>query len=155
MSEMPIPTIDDALARLDAKPDPVATCWSCGHTDVVPPALAQASSDPAKHSLRCSECGAVTAFGVPMPKIAVVPHDDRRFVISRIVQGTGEKQVSIDFTLERGYAAEYAMELLSVCDPAKWRAIKAIAAIEASTLAQSGQDLGGLGAVTRLLDKVE
>lgn len=142
MSDLPeIPTIEDAIRRLDARPDPEAKCWQCGHVDKVPPDLAAISADPEKHSLRCGECGAVTAYGTPMPRLAIMPHADRRFVITKMRHGTGDKQVDVDFTLDRGYAAEYAMELLRVCDPVRWRAVCAIVAIEAA--ARSGEQLPG------------
>ena len=147
-------TVEKAIRRLDAKPDPTITCWNCGHTDTLSPELAKLSADPLKHSLRCDDCGASTTVGVPMPLIAIVPHVDRRFVVSKVRQGKGDKQVEIEFTLERGFAAEYAMELLSVCDPVRWRAVTAIAAIERATrAAEQGGGVPTEGG--RTLDRVE
>lgn len=115
-------SVERALRRLDAKPDWELRCWQCGHTDKTP-------DDPARQSYRCEKCGAVTAYGHPQPRIRIVPHQDRRFVVSLVetIIG-GEKKVDA-FVLERGYAAEYAWELLSVTDPVKWRAVQALAAV--------------------------
>jgi hypothetical protein len=116
-------TIDDdvakAMARLDAKPDHVLTCGACGHQHAVP-------HDPTQSRYQCDQCGARTTFGVEMPRITITPHVDRRFAAIKFEQGRDEKKVDITITLERDYAAEFAMEVLSVCQPARFRAFQAM-----------------------------
>jgi hypothetical protein len=116
-------TIDDdvakAMARLDAKPDHILTCGACGHSHPVP-------HDPVQSRYQCDQCGARTTFGVEMPRITITPHVDRRFVVIHFAQGRDEKKVDVAITLERDYAAEFVMETLSVCQPAKFRAFQAM-----------------------------
>jgi hypothetical protein len=111
MSES-LPTTDDlvqrAIERLDARRWDLK-CGGCGHEAEVP-------QDPLRvNDYRCDQCGTVTSYGVAMPAIRINPHADRRFVVSTI-QNAGQKATT-DLVLERAYAARYAVELLSVCDP--------------------------------------
>lgn len=97
------------------------TCGGCGHDDAVP-------DDPAQSVYTCSECKAVTTFGTTMPKIRVMPHDDRRFIRLIFNWGHGDQAGEAEFTLARQYGTLLAGELFSVCDAAKWAAICALAA---------------------------
>jgi hypothetical protein len=115
---MNTPAIADALARLDAKPGYQLICGQCGHADAVP-------DDPEKSLYKCSECGARTAFGTLMARVTHIPHADRRFVVAKFEHGGGEKRVEVAFALDREYGAEIALDLLSVCDPGKFRALQA------------------------------
>jgi len=108
-------SVDRALARLAARPGWELTCWSCGHKDEVP-------TDPAKvDAYRCDKCGATTAFGEPMPRVTIVPHVDRRFLVTKFESGKGDAKTGVDITLARGYAAEFALEVLSVTEPGAYR----------------------------------
>ena len=108
-------TVDEAIARLAARPGWSITCWSCGHRDSVP-------RDPERDEFGCGECGAVTAYGTPMPRCTIVPHVDRRFLVTTFSSGEGKP--SVDITLARGYATAVALEILSVSDPSAYRAFE-------------------------------
>jgi hypothetical protein len=62
-----------------------------------------------------------------MPRLTNLPHADRRFVVSRFEHGRGDGKVTAEFTLDRDYAREYALDLLSVCDPVAWAALQRLA----------------------------
>lgn len=111
-------SVERAIARLAARPDPALKCWSCGHEAPV------ALGDPLKTEYRCDECGAVTAYGEPMPRVSIVPHVDRRFLVTRYEQGEGKP--SVDIVLARGYATELAVEILSVTEPSLYRALETL-----------------------------
>jgi hypothetical protein len=90
-------------------------CGYCGHEDYV-------QDDPALSVYWCSECGAKTSFGSTMPKIVNRPHaEDRRFIVSEFDLGLFSKSKisSMAFALDRDYARDYALDLLSVTDPEK------------------------------------
>lgn len=112
-------SVDMAIARLDARPDWSLDCWSCGHHAEVP-------TDPSKREYHCDECGAVTAFGEPMPRFTIAPHVDRRFLVTKYESGKGAEKVEVDIVLSRDYATAYAIELLSVSDPGTYRALVAM-----------------------------
>lgn len=94
------------------------TCGLCGHADEVP-------DDPATAIYTCDQCGGRTSFGAMMPRITTNPHEDRRFVVSTFVHGMGEKRIEIVFTLDRQYGAQFALDLLSVCDVEAFNASQA------------------------------
>jgi hypothetical protein len=106
----------NALARLDAAPGFRLTCPSCGHSDAVP-------HDPLRRMYVCDQCGCRTACGVEMPRLFVLHPADRRFLTLRLASGkpnpkapgTYERDVSV--TLERSFAAGFAIDLLSGADP--------------------------------------
>lgn len=111
--------VERALERLDAKPGWRLRCAGCDHEDEVP-------EDPERRVYRCDQCGLTTAFGSPMPRFTIRPHADRRFLVTTFESGRGEKKASVDVALAREYATEYALELLSVTEPAVYRALERI-----------------------------
>ena len=111
-------SIDRALARLAAKKDPILVCWSCKHAYPV------TDGDPLKREYRCDQCGAVTAYGEPMPRVTITPYTDRRFLVLRFDQGPDKP--GVDVVLARGYACELALELLSVTEPSLYAALESL-----------------------------
>jgi hypothetical protein len=110
-------SLDAAFARLDKKAGFKLTCPCCGHTDDVP-------EDPEKRLYTCDVCQTKIAYGVEQPNLAILPHADRRFVVTKIVKGKGKNLKEGVLLLERQYATQYALELLSVTLPAeKWAAV--------------------------------
>ena len=124
-------SIAAAYARLDAKPGFTLRCPCCGHTDAVP-------EDPDKRLYTCDVCSAKIAYGVEQPNLAILPHADRRFIVTKIVKGRGKDQREGVLLLERQYAVQYALELLSVgLPPEKWAAV-------ASALVQGAPEVAGI-----------
>ena len=112
-------SIDAAFARLEKKKFAL-TCPRCGHRDEI-------AADPDKSCCTCDVCGAKIAFGVEQPDLTILPHADRRFVVTKIVRGKGKTQKEGVLLLERQYAARYALELLSVTlPPEKWAAVASL-----------------------------
>jgi hypothetical protein len=93
------------------------TCPRCGHMDRVP-------DDPADSIYTCSECGCRASFGVEMPRIVNDAHpSDARVVLVKVSQGTGDKRVDVQLAVDRQYGAAWAMDMLSVCDPERFKSI--------------------------------
>src|SRR5262249_14386603 len=93
--------VERANRRLDGKGGFRLRCPRCGHEDGVP-------DDPEKSLYTCDECGCPIAFGEEQPEIAITPHADRRFVVTRFVSGPEKKRNDISITLDREYAAQLA-----------------------------------------------
>lgn len=124
MSPVDDEAVARAHARLDARPGFSLTCAACAHSHPVP-------DDPLLSVYRCDECGAVTCFGAAQPRVVITPPPDRRFVTTTFV--TGREQVDlreVAVTLERQYAAAFALELLSVAVPAQYHVM--VAALSAA-----------------------
>jgi hypothetical protein len=95
------------------------TCGLCGHADTVP-------VDPDTAIYTCDQCGGRIAYGASMPRIVTNVHpEDGRFVVSHVTHGFGDKHVDLTLTLDKAYAAQFALDLLSVCDPAAVKALHA------------------------------
>lgn len=137
--------VDRAIARLEAKADWSLECWSCGHAHKTP-------GDPLKNEYRCDQCGATTAFGTPMPKITITPHVDRRFLVSKFESGKGDGAVGVDIVMARGFAAEYALEILSVTEPSAYRAF--VGVIKRMRLSASGPSSAVSEDIATTLDAV-
>lgn len=108
--------VERANQRLDAKAGFDLVCPRCQHQDAVP-------NDPRKSRYTCDQCGCKIAFGEEQPDIKVLPHADRRFIVSQFAMGNGDKIKTVNVTLDREYATQYAFEILSVCAPGKWRSL--------------------------------
>jgi hypothetical protein len=67
-----VPDPETGALKLDG---PDFVCPSCAHSAPCPGAMAGV--------VHCSECESRIAFGVPMPRVFVEPHNDRRFVVMR------------------------------------------------------------------------
>lgn len=108
--------LDDAVRS--ARQPHTLTCGKCSHESEVP-------DDPELSVYRCEECGTTTAYGAEMPRVAHVPHADARFVVAKYSHSKAE----IEFALERQYAAELALDLLSVTNPLAYQLVRAVTGV--------------------------